>query len=156
METVYNLHRINTIWTFIFESHIIWLKLFRFYFAVGCYIWKLKVPQEVMDLSMIASNEEPVTIINLAEFSVHLSVMRFQVFRNIWQSKIGEIVEKFIKLWNKEYQIKRQLLAKKVVSLNIYSKALVGNTQRLSFPLYVWIGWIFFRELGRVLRSPTN
>ena len=47
---------------------------------------------------MIASNEEPVTIINLAEFSVHLSVMRFQVFRNIWQSKIGEIVEKFIKL----------------------------------------------------------
>ena len=65
---------------------------------MGCYILKLKVPQEVMDLSMIASNEEPVTIINLAEFSVHLSVMRFQVFRNIWQSKIGEIVEKFIKL----------------------------------------------------------
>ena len=76
-----------------------------------------------MDLLMIASNEEPATIINLTEISVHLSVMRFHVDRNIWQSKIGEIEEKFIKPWNKEYQIKRQLLAKKVVSLNIYSKA---------------------------------
>ena len=93
-----------------------------------------------MDLLMIASNEELVTIINLTEFLVHLSVMRFHVYRNIWQSKIGEIVEKFIKPSNKEYQIKRQLLAKKVVSLNIYSKAQIENTQRLSFPLYVWIG----------------
>ena len=47
---------------------------------------------------MFASNEEPVTIINLTEFSVHLSVMRFHVYMNIWQSKIGEIVEKFITL----------------------------------------------------------
>ena len=93
-----------------------------------------------MDLLMIASNEEPATIINLTEISVHLSVMRFHVYRNIWQSKIGEIEEKFIKPWNKEYQIKRQLLAKKVVSLNIYPKAQVENMQRLSFPLYVWIG----------------
>lgn len=51
-----------------------------------------------MDLLMFASNEEPVTIINLTEFLVHLSVMRFHVYRNIWQSKIGEIVEKFITL----------------------------------------------------------
>ena len=93
-----------------------------------------------MDLLMIASNEEPVTIINLTEFSVYWSVMRFHAYRNIWQSKIGEIVENFIKPWNEEDQIKWQLLTKKVVSLNIYPKAQVENMQRLSFPLYVWIG----------------
>ena len=43
---------------------------------------------------MIASNEEPATIINLTEISVHLSVMRFHVYRNIWQPKIKEILER--------------------------------------------------------------
>ena len=54
-----------------------------------------------MDLSMIASKGEPLQILIPTEFSVHASVMRFHLYRNIWQPKIVEILETRIEPENK-------------------------------------------------------
>ena len=43
---------------------------------------------------MVASNKEPLQIVILTEFLVHLSVLGFHVYRNIWQPKIKEILER--------------------------------------------------------------
>ena len=54
-----------------------------------------------MDLSMIGSNEEPFQIIISTEFSVHSLVMGFQVYSNIRQAKIGEILKTYFESGNK-------------------------------------------------------
>ena len=57
--------------------------------------------QWFMDLSMIGSNEEPFQIIISTEFSVHSLVMGFQVYSNIRQAKIGEILKTYFESGNK-------------------------------------------------------
>ena len=61
---------------------------------------------------MIANNEESMQIIILTEFSVHLPVTWFHFCRNIWQSKIGEILETRIEPGNKEHKYAVEVIDK--------------------------------------------
>ena len=95
---------------------------------------------------MIANNEESMQIIILTEFSVHLPVTWFHFCRNIWQSKIGEILETRIEPGNKEHKYAVEVIDKEnrtIAHLPKYTKWKI--VKRYLFCTFWWVEQFFSR-----------